>query len=139
MEATVEPNLEKSSNEEEIQTHDSSTARRIRWGVGRKAACVVAIAFIAGFAVQLALQTKATSERALERTVASSVAMTELLSSQIAGGLRWKKADVVARAYEKLAADPSSNLSNLVAVHGSGEKVSEFASQQLAKFNVGSI
>ena len=139
MEATVELNLEKASKEEEMQTHDSSTARRIRCGVGRKAASVVAIAFIAGFAVQLALQTKSTSDRAVERMAAASLEMTELLSSQISGGLRWKKADVVGRAYERLAANPESNLSNLAAFHGSGEKVSEFSSSVLGKFDVSTI
>ena len=110
--------------------------RRVRLGVGQKAALVLAVAIFAGFAIQLALQTMTMSDRALERTVARSVAMTELLASQISGAIKWKKSDVVGRAYGKLASDPQSDLSNLAAFHMSGEKVSEFNSDKLQKFDV---
>lgn len=113
--------------------------RRIRWGIGLKAGLVICIAVFIGFAGQMALQTTTMSDRALERSVKSSVAISELLAAQIQGALKWKKPDIIGRAYQKLAADPTSNLSNLAAFHVGGDKITEFASDKLGTFDTGGI
>jgi methyl-accepting chemotaxis protein len=127
------------SDQQSAETGRSDTARRIRWGVGRKAAAVLAVAVCAVFIVQLALQTKATWDHALDRSVSSNVAMTELLASQISGPMRWKKADIVSRAYAKIAADPESDLSNLSADHIGGEQVTQFRSDRLMQSSLNAI
>ena len=86
----------------------------IRWSVGRKTAVVIATAVFAGIAVQLFLQTNGMSEQLRERAIASSVSTTELLASQISGALKWKKSEVIGRAYTRLAADP--NLTCLISL-----------------------
>jgi methyl-accepting chemotaxis protein len=117
----------------------TNTARRIRWGVGRKAAIVLAGAVCACFIVQLGLQTKTTWDQALDRSVSRYVAMSELLASQISGPMRWKKSQIVGKAYAKLAADPNSDLSNLSADHVGGQQVNQFQSDSLIKTDISAI
>jgi methyl-accepting chemotaxis protein len=118
---------------------DSQSTRRIRWGIGLKAGLVISIAVFIGFAGQMALQTTSMSDRALERSVKSSVAISGLLAAQIKGALKWKKADVIGRAYEKLAADPTSNLSDLSVFHVGGDKIKDFSSDKIGNFNIGGM
>ncbi len=114
----------------------TTRARRFHWTVGSKTAVIIAVAVCVGFACLMALQTTSARNRVYEQAVTGNVSVTELLASQIAGGIKWKRAEVVAKAYQKLADDAKSGLASLSAFGIDGNVVSSFQSESLAPLDV---
>ena len=113
-----------------------ASIRKVRWTVGNKTAVIVAVAICVGFAGLMALQTTSARDWVYDQAVKGNVSITELLASQIAGGIKWKRVEVVAKAYQKLADDPESGLASVAAFGIDGNVVSRFQSESLLPLDV---
>lgn len=58
-------------------------------------------------------------------------AMTALMAQNISGAVRWKKSDVIVKAYENLVSSPDSTVSNIIATDKDGAVISEFLHPQI--------
>ena len=58
-------------------------------------------------------------------------AIAELMSQNISGAVRWKKADVVAKAYSKFVSSPDNTVSNILVSDLEGKPISEFVHEQI--------
>ena len=87
--------------------------------ISRKTGLLIAIGLCVCFALKMLFEVNAGWKLGVQRVAHQSLATSQLLASQISGALQWRKADVIDRAYSKLASDPVSGLANLVAIHTS--------------------
>lgn len=115
---------------------DKPRKRSSRWTIGRKAAAIIAVAVAVGIAVQAEIQFFSAQDRLAHQAEQSSASITELLASQISGALRWKKADVIARAYDNFATNPDTGLAAFVAFDATGKPVDSFNSDTLAPYDL---
>ena len=53
-------------------------------------------------------------------------AMTSLMAQNVSGAVRWKKSDVIEKAYQKLVSAPDSTVTNILATDKDGNVLSEF-------------
>ncbi|MDH3760081.1 MAG: methyl-accepting chemotaxis protein [Gammaproteobacteria bacterium] len=53
-------------------------------------------------------------------------AMTALMAQNISGAVRWKKSDVIEKAYQQLVSSPDSNVTNIIATDNEAAVLSEF-------------
>lgn len=118
---------------------DGTENVRIRgtvWTIGRKAAAIIAVAVAIGIAAQTAVQYSSAQNRVLNQADQGATSIAELLASQIAGALRWKKTAVISRAYEKFADHKESGFAGFIAFSATGEAVNSFTSKELKSYDL---
>ena len=112
--------------------------RGSRWTIGKKVSAVIVAVLCLGFVAQGVLQARKTAGEKLAQEINRGTAVTDLLASEIAGAVMWKKKDVVDHAYEKLAGDPSSGLSALAVFDANGDPLTTFAAKGAGKTDLAS-
>ena len=117
--------------------HTGDSSRGSVWTIGRRAAAIIAVAVAAGIAVQTGVQFLSAQDRLINQAEQSATSITELLASQVSGALRWKKADVIGRAYEKFANDRTTGFAGFTAYDAEGKQVNVFRSELLKKYDLG--
>ena len=112
---------------------------RSGWSIGRKVSAIIAMAIIGGFAVLEGLQF--TQKRAELHNEASAQfqTITELLGSQMAGGVRWKRSKAVTRTYKKFSDDPASDLASLTTFDIDGNALTQFDSARLDRIELAAV
>ncbi|MBL6945915.1 MAG: HAMP domain-containing protein [Rhodospirillales bacterium] len=115
---------------------NSSVTNDRGWSIGQKVSSAIGVAVIIGFAVSVFLQANTLREDLYAQAQANDLQITNLLSTQVSGGMRWKKVASIKRAYEEFAADPTTNLASLVTFDNDGNILTSFQSAELAKHDL---
>ncbi|WP_282604944.1 methyl-accepting chemotaxis protein [Pelagibius sp. Alg239-R121] len=104
--------------------------------VARKVSLVAALVIAACFAAMVT--TNVLNERKALTTQGerSFKTITSLLATNVAGGLKWNKAESVEKAYIEFAQAEGSAISNIMTFNRDGEEVTRFSSDTLASFDL---
>ncbi len=102
------------------------------WTIGRKTVAVVAIGVVLGFAVVIGSQSLGERKRLKAQAQNSNHSLTELLAGQVAGGIRFRKAETIERAYAELTNGESSNVAAVSAIALDGKPVVNHRAEHLA-------
>ncbi|ESR24211.1 methyl-accepting chemotaxis protein [Lutibaculum baratangense] len=102
--------------------------------IGFKAAIATAVPVLIGIAALVALELKNLRDSVYEQAEMSTSDIVQLMSNQMAGGVKWGKADVVDKVYADLVAGSDNELSNLLVLNRDGAVVTSFDSPSLASF-----
>jgi methyl-accepting chemotaxis protein len=122
--------------EDAAETAGTRIGPRFRLTVGRKAVLCVALAVCVGIAVLMAFQLVMERRALFSAAAGGNRAVTELLASQVSGGIKWNKAEVVSGAYARLSGDPASNLAAIVAFDKDGKVLTTFQSDKLPAYGL---
>ena len=115
---------------------ESTEGKRAFWTIGRKAAAIIAVATSVGIAAQTTIQYHSAQDRVLHEAEVSAASITQLLASQIAGALRWKKKEVISKAYAKFVGDKEIGFAGFTAFSATGEAVNSYASKELKPYDL---
>ncbi|MDY0871267.1 methyl-accepting chemotaxis protein [Dongia rigui] len=119
---------------------DSAPVRQARlWTIGRRLAAIIAIGVIVGFAVVLTLQSVAQRQMALSEAGINRVAIARLIAGQVAGGVKFKKADAVAKGYQGYFDEPSSALAAIAVFTVDDAKISAADNANLPKIDLAAL
>ncbi|MDE0941616.1 MAG: HAMP domain-containing methyl-accepting chemotaxis protein [Alphaproteobacteria bacterium] len=103
----------------------------VRWTIGRKTVLVVAVGVIIGFAIVIAAQSLGERQRMKSLAQNSNFSLTQLLSGQVAGGIKFRKVETIRRAYLELTSGEASNVAAISALAGDGKAVTDFRAEGL--------
>ena len=107
-----------------------------QWDINRK----ISIATVVAVAVSIALLVMISSQQS--KTKISNLAkqnytlISELLTKQAGGAMRWKKIKLIKVAYQHIAEQEDSILSNLIAYDTEGKIIHEYKSKTIPTFDV---
>lgn len=96
---------------------------------------VVIIGILALMYVQYVISTQTLSDQ----FVRSHVEKTELLSVQMAGGIKWKKVDAIKKVYQTMAENKESNLAALYVTDGAGTEIDHYNDETITKVDLPSV
>ncbi len=113
-----------------------SSSNRLRWTIGYKLTAIVLVCATIGYAGLIAAQVNSFSESALSLTQKKTFHVSNLLASQIAGGVQWKKPKAIARAYSALTDDPESTLLSLLVMDRAGRALQYYAAPNRSSVNL---
>ncbi|MDA1097583.1 MAG: HAMP domain-containing methyl-accepting chemotaxis protein [Proteobacteria bacterium] len=102
------------------------------WTIGRKTVAVVAIGVVVSFAIVIAAQSLGERQRLESLAQDSHRSLTKLLGAQVAGGIRFRKAETIERAYAVLTAGENSNVAAVTAFAADGTTVANYRAAQLS-------
>jgi methyl-accepting chemotaxis protein len=113
--------------------------RFVGCSIGRKANLMPTLVTVLTFAVLIALQAADRTSDTYALAEGNEAATTKLLAAQIAGAVKWGKADVVAETYAPIAAQTGNNLASLLVLDSAGRELVRYDSKELATFALGGI
>ena len=88
--------------------------------VRKQLVITVAVSFVT-LAALIALQTIDRARDTYELQEANEVSTSALLADQIAGALKWEKADVIQSTFAPIVANPDNNMASIVGVRHGGQ------------------
>jgi methyl-accepting chemotaxis protein len=91
--------------------------------LARKAAALTAVMVVVGVAALLAMQFYALRATAIDSSAGDQRAIAGLVADQIAGPMKWGKADIVAAQIDKLTGAPGSDVAHVVVRNAAGAVV----------------
>ena len=91
--------------------------------LGKKVTLFIAAAVIIGISALVGVQVVSQQNGLNSLFQTNNQTISELLATQVSGGLRWKKKDAIERAYAHLADDPKSALAGVTTWDKSGAEV----------------
>ncbi len=109
----------------------NASGRSTFWTIGRKIVAAVAISVAIGFAAVITSQTISERDRLVEKAVQSNVEITQLLSAQLGGAVRFKKVDAMQKAYARLVDGEASNVASLTIFSADGAPIATHVSEFL--------
>jgi len=107
-----------------------------QWNINRK----ISISTVVAVAVSIALLVIISSQQS--KTKISNLAkqnytlISELLTKQAGGAMRWKKVKLIKAAYQHIAEQEDSTLSNLIAYDTEGNIIHEYKSKTIPTFDI---
>jgi methyl-accepting chemotaxis protein len=106
--------------------------------VRKQLVITVAVSFVT-LAALIALQTvdRARDTYALQES--SEASLSALLAGQIAGALKWEKADVIEATFAPIVANPDNNLAALMAFDKSGKALVTYRSDRLPAYDLSNV
>jgi methyl-accepting chemotaxis protein len=104
--------------------------------VARKMALITAVAVMLGFAAIMAISANNTRDNLVELGEQSFLTITKLLANNVAGGLRWNKADAVEEAYNAFATADGSAIASIRTFNRDGGIVTRFDSDRLQTYDL---
>jgi len=113
--------------------------RFVGHSIGRKANLLPTLVTVLTFAVLITLQTLDRTGDTYALTEGNDAATTQLLATQIAGAVKWGKADVVAETYAPIVAQSGNNLASLLVLDAAGKELARYDSKDLAPFALNEI
>lgn len=96
--------------------------------VGTKLSVFAGLVMITGLVVLVAASTWSAREALIANEERSFTAITEVLATNVAGGVRWNKPEVVAKAYARFTEDPMSPIASIRTWNKTGAEVTAFDS-----------
>ncbi|MEH6633666.1 MAG: HAMP domain-containing methyl-accepting chemotaxis protein [Halopseudomonas aestusnigri] len=106
------------------------------WTISKKVTTAIAFLVTLIFAAIIIFQIVSESERTNGRLESSNIAITELLASQIGGGIKFKKTASIEAAYQKLSSEENSSIASIFTLTKDGELVTEYQSKILPNFDL---
>ncbi len=122
-----------------IRAAGDAEVRRRGWTIGRKVALLVALCVSLGFAAMVTMQSINTRSSLLELSRQNLVSIAELMAGQMSGGVRWKKAGAVERAYKATAGADNSALASLLVLVKDGSLLTKYDSAHLPGLDLAPI
>ena len=113
-----------------------SSGKLSRLSVARKVALIAALAVVAGIAAMVTIGIGNQRVTLFAHGQESILRMTELLAGNVAGGLRWKKSDVVEKAYIDFGTTEGSAIASIKTFTRDGQVLTEFESPTEAPFDL---
>ncbi len=106
------------------------------WTIGRKIAVIVATTVMIG--IGLLMATSANSQRTSLRDAAAEtgVAVTNLLATQLAGGIKWEKPGRIEASYADLVGRDDSAVASVMTWDASGERLTSYKSPGLEPYDL---
>jgi methyl-accepting chemotaxis protein len=101
----------------------SAKEPRRSWSIRHKLASIIALGVAVGFALVIGVQSINSKSRFEEFAAGNYVALSELLASQIGGGIRFGKADSIEKAYAGLIADKEGDVTAIQAFSSAGKLI----------------
>ncbi|WP_245515113.1 methyl-accepting chemotaxis protein [Jiella endophytica] len=98
-----------------------------------KAALVTAVPIVVGIIVLVAVQMQQMQAMLYQTAKTKASIETDLMADQMAGGVKWGKAEVVEAVYADLIESPTNALSNVLVLDREGKPLTSFASPKLPK------
>jgi methyl-accepting chemotaxis protein len=92
------------------------------WTIGRKIALTVFVGLGVGFAAVLAYQSMSQRELVLETVDSNRLAIADMIAAQAVGGVKFKKAEAIAKVYARYLESDASAL-GAIAVYGIDDAV----------------
>ena len=102
-------------------------------GLGRKVAIFVALAVTTGIVALVSIQLISQRGGLVNLSTANNTTISELLAAQVAGGVRWKKAASIERAYAQLLEDENTALSGVATFDMSGKPITSYSADEGSK------
>ncbi|MCP3056833.1 HAMP domain-containing protein, partial [Aurantimonas marianensis] len=99
--------------------------------IGLKAALATAVPVLLGIAALVAIQVQNLKSTIYQEAEGSTVTIVQLMADQMAGGVKWGKAEVVDKVYADLAAQPGNEMSDVLVLNKDGALVTQFADEVL--------
>jgi methyl-accepting chemotaxis protein len=96
--------------------------RKPFWTIGKKIALTVLVGLGVGFAAVLASQSMSQRELVLEVVNNDRLAIADMIAAQALGGVKFKKAEAIAKAYDRYLKAPASDLA-AISVYGVDDAV----------------
>jgi methyl-accepting chemotaxis protein len=100
--------------------------------VGTKLSVFAGLVMVTGLVVLVATSTWSAREALIANEERSFTAITEVLAANVAGGVRWNKPDIVAKAYSRFTEDPTSSIASIRTWNKTGAEVTAFDSDHEA-------
>lgn len=85
---------------------------------------VIGVVIVTGLFVLVGLQLRMFTLSTRQSFETNNIIKTQLLTTQVAGGLKWKKAEVINSLYNELLKNEDANLSSAYAFHTTAGKIS---------------
>ena len=104
--------------------------------LGRRIGLILAVAVVVGLAALVVLLTVNLRDSLTGLSDTKNTEITQLLASQVSGGVRWKKVDAIKKAYQQQIEGDSSNLAALIAFGGDDKPLDTYQSETLAKVDL---
>ncbi|WP_374655353.1 methyl-accepting chemotaxis protein [Dongia sp.] len=118
---------------------ENAPHRRRRWNIGRKLAAIIAVGVVIGFALVLTLQSWAQRQMALDEAGVNRLAIARLIAGQVAGGVKFKKADAIAKGYQGYLGEPSSALTAILIFDVGDARLSEGVNKDLPAIDLAAL
>jgi len=99
--------------------------------IGLKAALATAVPVLLGIAALVAIQVQNLKSTIYQEAEGSTVTIVQLMADQMAGGVKWGKAEVVDKVYADLAAQDGNELSDVLVLNKEGAPVTQFSDDAL--------
>ena len=103
--------------------------------VRKQLVITVAVSFVT-LAALIAMQTIDRARDTYELQEANEVSTSALLADQIAGALKWEKADVIQSTFAPIVANPDNNMASLSAFDMAGKALVAYRSDKLPAFDL---
>nr|WP_298687341.1 methyl-accepting chemotaxis protein [uncultured Dongia sp.] len=123
----------------QIATDGAPTKKARIWTIGRRLAAIIAIGIVVGFALVLTLQSFAQRQMALGEAGINRIAIARLIAGQVSGGVKFKKADAVAKGYQSYFDEPSSSLAAIAIFSIEDAKLSEANNANLPAIDLAAL
>ncbi|MER0239082.1 methyl-accepting chemotaxis protein [Fulvimarina sp. MAC8] len=108
-------------------SHSTARTRSLSW----KAAIVTAVPVLVGIAALVALELQGMKSSLFDQAEGSTKIVVSQMAEQMAGGVKWAKAEVVEKVYADLAQDPTTGLSDVLVLDREGNALTTFSSETL--------
>ena len=120
-------------------SHNTPKTANSGFSIGAKLAFSLALTILVGIAAMVYMSTGEQRTSLQNNASAFREIMTRQLGAQMTGGLRWKKINAIQVAYNDLANDPASEVSDIAVYDADFRKITAFTSKNLANANMASI
>jgi len=104
--------------------------KRSAMSLGRRVAIFVALAVVTGVVVLVSIQLISQRNGLVNLSTANNTTISELLAAQVAGGVRWKKAKSIERAYAQLLEDENTSLSGIATYDMTGKQITTYSADE---------
>jgi methyl-accepting chemotaxis protein len=107
--------------------------------LGRRIAMMLAVAIVLGLGIVVTVQAFNVRNSLFSFSEVKNTQLTQLLAHQVAGGVRWKKVQVVEDAYRSFAEDPESSMASVAVFDADGALMTKYDSESLPPHDLGNI
>ncbi len=119
--------------------HLGGAGRSGGWSVGAKTALLTVVVGCLSFAIVLVVSAWTRSSDSYAAEMQANRSLTQLLTQQVAGAIKWAKSDVIEAAYADLAHGEGSQVSTILVVDAVGKTLSSYAAKELPPFDLAAV
>ena len=107
-----------------------------QWNINRKISISTAVAVAVSIALLVVISTQQSKAKITSLAKQNYTLISELLTTQAGGAMRWKKVELIKAVYRPVAEPEDSTLSNLIAYDTEGNIIHEYSSETIPTFDI---